>query len=203
VPRTVARISHDDCRRRYQWRRSAGLSCSPPRWRPELYLINDGHGGFAEKHPFGPADAETRSVALGDLDGDGRLDIIIGDQARGGAAIYFNQGGVKFSEPVPIREKTETVYSIGIADLNDDGHADVVLGNSEAPGAVLINDGTGRRFKLVRFGNKQGTVYGLALGDVNGDGSPDIVAARSDAVNMLYLNSLVMKSARRLPVRHK
>jgi hypothetical protein len=166
-------------------------------------FINDGKGAFAKKYPFGPLNAETRSVALGDLDGDGRVDIIIGDQARGGAAIYFNQGGVKFSDPVPLGEKTESVYSIAIADLNGDGHADVVLGNLEAPGAVLINNGTGCRFTLVRFGDKQGAVYGLAIGDVNGDDSPDIVAARSDAPSMLYLNSLVMKAARRLPRTHK
>jgi hypothetical protein len=91
---------------------------------------------------------------------------------------------------------------MAIADMNGDGHADVVLGNQQAPGAVLINDGTGRRFTLVRFGDKQGTVYGLALGDVNGDGSPDIVAARSDAPSMLYLNSLVMKAGPRSPVQH-
>jgi VCBS repeat protein len=162
--------------------------------------INDGKGGFAEKHPFGPANAETRAIALGDLNGDGRLDIIIGDQARGGAFMYFNQGDMRFSDPVPI-DKIDTIYSIAIADLNGDGRADIVLGNSEAPGVVLINDGTGRTFTTVRFGDKQGTVYGLAIGDVNGDGSLDIVAARSDAPNMLYLNSLVMKGARKRP-RH-
>jgi len=124
--------------------------------------INDGKGGFAEKHPFGPAKTETRSVALGDLDGDGRPDIIIGDQARGGVSIYFNQGNVKFSAPVPMSTGTESVYSIAVADMNGDGYRDVVLGNLEAPGAVLINDGTGRKFTRVSFGDKQGTVYGLA-----------------------------------------
>lgn len=158
--------------------------------------INDGKSGFTEKHPFGPANAETRAIALADLDGDGKLDIVIGDQARGGAFIYFNQGGMRFSDPVPI-DKTDTVYSIAIADLNGDGHADIVLGNSQAPGVVLINDETGRRFTLVHFGDNQGTVYGLAIGDVNGDGSPDIVAARSDAPSMLYLNSRVMKTGPR------
>ncbi|HEY0376964.1 MAG TPA: VCBS repeat-containing protein, partial [Pyrinomonadaceae bacterium] len=169
----------------------------PHRDGDQSYIfINDGKSGFAERHPFGPANAETRSVALADLDGDGRLDIIIGDQARDGASVYFNQGGVKFSDPVPIGEKTESVYSIAVADMNGDGNADVVLGNLETPGAVLINDGTGRKFTRISFGDKQGTVYGLALGDVNGDGSPDIVAARSDAPSMLYFNSLVIKGRR-------
>src|SRR5207253_2353570 len=79
-------------------------------------FINDGKGGFAEKHPFGLANAETRAIALSDLNGDGRTDIVIGDQARGGAFIYFNQGGMKFSDPVPIAERADTLYSIAIAD---------------------------------------------------------------------------------------
>jgi hypothetical protein len=94
------------------------------------------------------------------------------------------------------------VYAIAVADVNVDGHADIVLGTQQAPGAVLINDGTGRKFTRVSFGDGRGTVYGLALGDVNGDGSPDIVAARSDAPSMLYLNSLVMKAGTRSRGRH-
>jgi hypothetical protein len=86
--------------------------------------------------------------------------------------------------------------------MNGDGYADIVLGNQQAPGAVLINDGTGRKFTRVRFGDSKGTVYGLAIGDVNGDGSPDIVAARSDAPSMLYLNSLVMKTVPMPSARH-
>ena len=99
------------------------------------------------------------------------------------------------SEPLSVSNVTESVYSIAIADMNGDGYRDVVLGNMEAPGVVLLNDGTGRKFARVSFGDKQGAVYGLALGDVNGDGSVDIVAARSDAVNMLYLNSLGLQPA--------
>jgi len=168
----------------------------PHRDGGQSYLyINDGHGAFGDRHPFGPANAETRAIALGDVNGDGRVDIIIGDQARGGAFVYLNQRDMKFSDAVTIAGNEDTVYCIAVADMNGDGHTDIVLGNSEAPGAVLINDGTGRRFTRIRFGDGQGTVYGLALGDINGDGSPDIVAARSDAPSMLYLNSAHMKAS--------
>lgn len=175
------------------------------------FFINDGKGGFASKHPFGADKSATRAVALGDLNGDGRLDIVMGDEANGGAFLYLNQGDLKFSAPVSIAEKTYFLGALAIADLNGDGQADVVLGNEKMPGAALINEGGGRKFTLVRFGDKQeslpsnlskeeaarlgplGAVYGLAIGDVNGDGSPDIIAARSGAPSMLYLNSLTLK----------
>lgn len=121
---------------------------------------------------------------------------MIGSEAGGGALIYLNQGQLIFSEPVSVAQNSDIPYSIATADMNGDGHIDVVLGNQKTPGAVLINDGTGRKFAVVPFGDGNGAVYGLAIGDVNGDGSSDIVAARSDALCMLYLNSMELKTER-------
>jgi len=79
-------------------------------------------------------------------------------------------------------------YAIAIGDLNRDGKAEFVIGYVRAPGAVFFNDGGGRGFEQVRFGDGQGAVYGLALGDLNGEGYPNIVAARSDAPNVVYFS---------------
>ena len=73
-------------------------------------------------------------------------------------------------------------------DLNDDGHPDIVFGYTEGPHAALFNDGTGRQFKPIAFGDKVGA-HGFAIGDINGDRIMDIAMARSGAPNVLYLGA--------------
>ncbi len=150
-------------------------------------FVNDGTGGFDERHPVGPEATATRAVTLGDLNGDGLLDIIMGGGRAGGLRLYINRGGATFEEPVAAGDADDTAYSLAVADLDGDGDVDIVVGNSGAPGVILSNDGDGRSFTMTRFGDAQGATYGLAIGDVDGDGVPDIVAGRSGAPNTLYL----------------
>jgi outer membrane protein assembly factor BamB len=161
-------------------------------------FVNDGHGGLDDRRPIGPPVSGTRAVALGDLDGDGRLDVILGDEDAGGARVYLNGGGAAFSSSFALGANAGLVYSIAVADLDGDGDRDVVFGNRGAPGAVLTNDGTGRAFDLRRFGDGQGAVYGLAIGDVDGDDNLDIVAARSGAPNTLYRSGVPAGAPTRL-----
>ena len=160
----------------------------PHRDGGQSYLfVNDGSGGFDERHAVGPSRSATRAVALGDLDSDGLLDIIVGDQIEGGARLYINRGDASFEDPRALGDPSDNVYALAVADLDGDGDEDVVVGNAGAPGAILTNEGLGERFTLARFGDAQGAMYGVAIGDVNGDGVADIVAGRSDAPNTLYL----------------
>ncbi len=160
----------------------------PHRDGGQSYLfVNDGDGGFNERHAVGPRRSATRAVALGDLDGDGLLDIIVGDEVAGGVRLYINRGDASFEESRVIGDRGDIVFALAVADLDGDGDEDVVVGNDGAPGAILTNDGSGDGFTLTRFGDVQGAVYGLAIGDVNGDGVADIVAGRSGAPNTLYL----------------
>tara|TARA_B100001245_G_scaffold176063_1_gene134395 strand:- start:188 stop:1291 length:1104 start_codon:yes stop_codon:yes gene_type:complete len=160
----------------------------PHRDGGQSYLfVNDGKGGFDERHAVGPSRTATRAVALGDLDSDGLLDIIVGDGVEGGVRLYINRGDASFEESRAIGAPGDTVFALAVADLDGDGDEDVVVGNSRAPGAILSNDGSGHGFTLTRFSDAEGAVYGLAIGDVNRDGVADIVAGRSDAPNTLYL----------------
>src|SRR5215211_7582605 len=96
------------------------------------------------------------------------LDIVAIDE-REGAAIYFGQRDGKFSTGVPVGGRTPTPYALVVGDVSGDGKPDIIIGNVEAQSMAYINDGSGRHFHVVRFGDNKGTVYGFAIADVNRD----------------------------------
>jgi len=53
---------------------------------------------------------------------------------------------------------------------------------------VYFNDGTGRSFTRLAFGQEDGVTYGVATGDLDGDGFTDIGAANSNGRNVFFLN---------------
>ena len=63
------------------------------------------------------------------------------------------------------------------------------MGNVEAPSTIYFNDGSGRSFKPVHFGDNKGTVYGFAIADLDHDGLLDVAVARSEAPNVVYFGT--------------
>src|SRR5450432_883788 len=89
------------------------------------------------------------------------------------------------------RESILMIFPTSI--INNDKKVDIIVGHVEAPSTVFFNDGTGRNFTSISFGDSKGTVYGFAVGDFNEDGMPDIAAAGSDAPNVLYFGNIKSK----------
>jgi hypothetical protein len=129
---------------------------------------------------------DARIGAAGDLNGDGRPDLVFIEEKKKATFVIFNRGNRTFADAEQLQGASRTPYALALGDLNKDGRLDVVVGFVESPGVVYFNDGTGRSFEEVPWNDGAGVVYGMVFGDVDADKWPDIIAARSDAPNAIW-----------------
>lgn len=147
---------------------------------------NDGKANFSKPTIFGPSQSFMRAAAAGDLNGDGRPDLVAGDE-RTGLYWFANLGRREFGPAIRLGGPSRSPYAIVLADMDRDGRTDIVVGNMESPGSIFFARAAGK-FEEIQWGDGKGAVYGLALGDLNGDGWLDIAAARSGAPNAVWFS---------------
>ncbi len=117
---------------------------------------------------------------MADVNGDGKMDLIVDDTAVDSVRVEFGNGHGGFSESAGYAV-TNAPGRLVVKDLNGDGHPDIVVGQGAAGVAVLLNNGDGTFSSPTYYsitwptGSSGGAVDGLAVGDLNGDGKLDIV----------------------------
>ncbi|MEM7201747.1 MAG: VCBS repeat-containing protein [Planctomycetota bacterium] len=143
-----------------------------------LYL-NDGTGKFVEATTAGlpGLGRDSHAVVLGDVDGDGDLDVVFGnhrDSSDGQDRLYLNDGAGGFADAtaewMPLR--VDDTHALALADVDADGDLDLL---SVTPSRLYLNDGQ-RRFvpaSLVHMPQEPGR--DLAVADVDGDADVDVV----------------------------
>jgi uncharacterized repeat protein (TIGR01451 family) len=141
-------------------------------------LLGNGDGTFqapiqiqAGQYPF--------TVAVADLNGDKRLDLIVGDQSDASLTILLGKGDGTFltSATIPLDGAPSTpiaVLSILAGDFNGDNKQDLVAGVSGGPLSILIGKGNGSFQPPVQIGTTKGGPIMLA-GDFNSDHNLDLV----------------------------
>jgi len=178
----------------YFWRRTAGT-----RFELETRRFLDGLDLGSETTP-----------ALGDLDADGDLDLVVGnkiDAAAGDAArlyVFLNEGSAsapRFRQSPAMRVAGAYHLAPALGDLDGDGDLDLLVGTWNQGVLFLRNEGSARdpRFALDDAGAIEPPRAGNAspaLADLDGDGDLDLLIGQSSGPILHYRNAGTSKAAR-------
>lgn len=145
----------------------------------------------------------TENIACGDLNGDGKPDLIA---TRGGASansfyIFRNTSAATpaFAAPVEVfLNAGQTLRQIEIRDLNGDGKPELIIANSANSGFLYVieNQSSGGNITFNTASPVQVPVTGapntlaVEVQDFDNDGRPDIIASQNQGSNLFFIKNL-------------
>ncbi|OUJ71096.1 hypothetical protein BXP70_22530 [Hymenobacter crusticola] len=132
------------------------------------------------------------SIATGDVDGDGDLDLLAANLDGNTASVRLNNGSGAFSGSQEVSVGRGPVHVV-LGDVDGDGDLDLATANSrDYTVSVRLNNGSGTFAGRanVSVGN---TPHALVLGDVDGDGDLDLLAANYTVDNNSYASTVSVR----------
>ena len=164
-------------------------------------LLGNGDGTFRPVTAYrtgGFANGGVVAVAAADVNGDGRVDIVVGNTCgdsacttKGSIGVLLGNGDGSF-RPAVTYGPIASGFSVLIADVNGDDKPDVLASDSgctttavctPSTVAVLLGNGDGSFQPPRDFGTGGYASPAIAVADVNGDGKPDLLVANGCAAS--------------------
>lgn len=154
-------------------------------------LLGSASSIFLEATSYDPGGDQTNAIAMGDLNGDGKLDVVVSDGCsdssctNGGVSVVLGNGNGSFQPAVTYSSGGTQATSVAIADVNGDGKPDIIVANANDgywnPGSVgiLLGNGNGTFQAAVTYSSGGVYAQSVVIGDVNGDGKPDLLVGNA------------------------
>jgi hypothetical protein len=150
-------------------------------------FLGDGHGGFTEKVARDANGQPVRlsagylptGLAVADINGDGNLDLLVGNDF-GDVLILRGNGDGSF-QPY---QRTERKVALAVADLTGKGTSDFVFADQSLDRVTVQYSQPGQRFVQDRTDGLLAP-GAVKVADLNGDGIPDLIVANSGGNDVL------------------
>jgi FG-GAP-like repeat/FG-GAP repeat len=167
-------------------------------------LLNDGHGRFPSTRALGETPYRSYSAVLVDINGQGSLDVVLGNDAPDPKVIYLNDGKGNFRLGSTFGHPDWPTRNVAVADLNGDGLPDIIVANRYAnktggSNYICLNRGDGKfDADCIAFSHESATT--ITPADFNGDGFVDLaVPNRDGGQSYVYLNDGKANFPKRIP----
>ncbi len=138
---------------------------------------------FATKVDFPTSIGSPNKVVIGDLDGDGKPDLAIGNQGANVISVLHNtsvSGNVAFDPEVDFTTG-QNAAELAIGDLDGDGNPDLAVSDGDDDNISVLRNtsvsGTINFTTKVDFATSLGSASHIEIADLDGDGKPDIVTS--------------------------
>jgi len=146
-------------------------------------MLGNGDGTFRPAVSYGTGTASPRFVAVADVNGDGKLDLVVANRCidngclvEAVVAVLLGNGDGTFQAAVTYNSGGLFTLSVAVADVNGDGKPDLVVGNNCADSScdgsvgVLLGKGDGTFQPAVTYPTGGFGAEAVTLADVNADG---------------------------------
>jgi len=167
----------------------ADLAIAPSAGNELNVLLGMGSGTFSSPAVYGavlPGASIWNSVAVGDFNGDGKPDIVVGLAGENAVSVFLGNGDGTFQAGVHFPVAAPP-YAVIVADFNGDGIPDIATANAGSSDvSILLGNGDGT-FQTALSYTALGGSASLVAGDVNGDGHPDLAVCGPGSSNVSVL----------------
>ena len=146
-------------------------------------LLGNGDGTFQAAVAYGSGGFAAESVAVADVNGDGKPDIVVTNCGsntnctNGTVGVLLGDGNGTFQTAVSYSASARA-YSAAVADVNGDGKPDLIVANTNGVD-ILLGNGDGTFQAAGTYGSGGSAAQWVAVADVSGDGKPDLVVVNN------------------------